>query len=41
MICAFGRLDIGKVDTWQGEFHPRDVPLMVGDIDTLIGVSSL
>jgi hypothetical protein len=41
VICAFSRLDIGKVDALAGQFRPRDVPLMVGDVDTLIGVSSL
>jgi hypothetical protein len=41
VICAFSRLDIGKVDALAPQFHPRDVPLMVRDIDALIGISSL
>src|SRR5437763_1357016 len=41
VVCAFGGLDIGKVDALAGQFRPRDLPLMVGDIDALIWVSSL
>ena len=41
VIYTFSRLDIGKVDALAGQFRPRDVPLMVGHIDALIGVSSL
>jgi len=41
VICAFSGFDIGEVDALAGQFRPRDVPLMVGDIDALIWVSSL
>jgi hypothetical protein len=41
VVCPFSRLDIGEVDTLTRQFGPRDVPLMVRDIDALIWVSSL